>query len=170
MKFLAVIETFDPVHVGGGPIYGGGGPVDPGYGVGRPLPPHIWWRPEGPVDPGWGVRPPVDPGYGRPGWGPVDPGWGVRPPVDPGYGRPVRPDHIWGRPPQVGGGPIVPPGAPGGPVVEPPIYFPPEGGEMPDIPGGPGFWVYAPATGDWYWVPVGEGGKPVPPGTPTPKG
>lgn len=80
------------------PPPGGGGPVDPGYGQGRPIPPHIWR----PIDPGWGVPPPgteepPKPPAGRDGfwaWSPIY-GWVFipgKPPEQPDEKPPEAPE------------------------------------------------------------------------------
>jgi hypothetical protein len=119
-----------------------------------------------------GPSSPVDPGYGRPGWSPVDPGYGV------------------GRPPHIGGGPIMPPvypttgpiygggypshglPSPGYPSGQPvPPGSPPVAGQLPTAPPG---WVFVFVPGYcWTWAqlpapPSGEN-KPVEPTEPVPE-
>lgn len=162
----------------------GGGPVDPGYGQGRPMPPHVGG---GPIHGGG----PVDPGYGHPGGGGMPPGFwmdhgpglglppgwwvGHQPPPHVGggpvYGSPVDPGYGQGRPlpPHVGGGPVNRQTG----QVTPPIYFP----DPPDLPAKPNVpegskLVLVWENGQWKWVvlppdastkPPAEGGeKPQP--------
>ena len=103
-------------------------------------------------------------------------------PVDPGYGVPAPPNVVAPPiyyPPVFPAHPIMPP--PGG-IVSPPIYYPPEvwpkPPEIPEVPPvmppgailPPGWsWYYT----EWFgwilvWRPEGGGGKPQPPGGPSP--
>ena len=142
---------------------------------------------EGPVDPGYGI----DLGAGIDNTLPSPPP-GIWPP--PSHARPivpiidntlpVAPGTIWpspGRPPHVGGGPVVrPPHASGQPVPGDPAHPDqglPAGGARPDntLPSGK-FWIVAGIPGlGWRYVcvdPSLEVGYPMPPSEtdPAPKG
>ena len=142
-------------------------PPDPGYGQGRPLPPHLGGGPVvppnypsgGPVYPGG----PTDPGFGRPGWSPTDPGY------DQG--------HL--LPPHLGGGPVIPPGG----TLPPDVMWPIPPGIDNDLPPKPGDPPRPPVTvppgkvAIAIWVSGGYGWKfmicdkpPEKPTEPQPKG
>jgi hypothetical protein len=143
---------------------------------------------EGPVDPGYGIDlgagidntlPEPPPGI----WPPPSHGRPIVP-IGPDNTLPVAPGTIWpspGRPPHVGGGPVVrPPHASGQPVPGDPAHPDqglPAGGARPDntLPSGK-FWIVAGIPGlGWRYVcvdPSLEVGYPMPPPEtePTPKG
>jgi len=138
-------------------------PGMPGWGSGGGQPPFPSTGPGFPTNPiaeppwGWGGQP----GGGQPPRPSTGPGFPTNPIAEPPWGWGQQPPSVWPGPHP--SHPIMLPGMPGWP--QPPVPEPPTGGLQPPV----GFewkYGYSPATGQWGFMLVGTGEKPLPEPTP----
>jgi hypothetical protein len=158
-----------------------GQPIDPGYGQGRPMPPHVGGgpmpgnpphvgggpMPGNPPHVGGGPMPGNPPHVGggpMPGTPPVDPGWSVGHPMPPhvGGGLPITLPPIATLPIAPGAPPIAvqplppqgyPPSVTSGKPGGIPIVAPPAGATAPTAPPQP--------PGSWVTIDAGKGQPPA---------